>query len=44
MVDWNEVASILDRIAGTSDDTLLDHGQKASVTELACRIRAGHRH
>ena len=29
MVDWNEVASILDRIAGTSDDTLLDHGQKA---------------
>lgn len=43
MVDWNEVASILDRIAGTSDDTLLDHGQKASVTELACRIRAGQR-
>lgn len=43
MVDWNEVASILDRIAGTPDDTLLDHGQKASVTELACRIRAGQR-
>ena len=43
MVDWNEVASILDRIAGTSDDTVLDHGQKASVTELACRIRAGQR-
>lgn len=43
MMDWNKVASILDRIAGTSDDTLLDHGQKASVTELARRIRDGQR-
>ncbi|RWR32593.1 helicase [Sinirhodobacter populi] len=43
MVDWDKVASILDRIAGESADTLLDHGQKASVIELAFRIRAGRR-
>lgn len=43
MVSWNEVANILDRIVAASDDTLLDHGQKASVAELACRIRAGQR-
>ncbi|MBT9386905.1 helicase [Pseudooceanicola sp. CBS1P-1] len=47
-VDWIKVAKVLERQAGTSPkgrggEALLDEGQRASLTELARRIRAGRR-
>ncbi|MBY3231719.1 DEAD/DEAH box helicase [Rhizobium laguerreae] len=43
MVDWNRVADLLGHIAVESEETLLDQGQRASVMELARRIRTGQR-
>lgn len=43
MVNWNKVADNLNHIAGQGEEELLDQGQRASVAELAHRIRDGKR-
>lgn len=46
MMDWSKVAETLDsfaRDASDLQDGLLDMGQRATVAELARRIRAGQR-
>jgi superfamily II DNA or RNA helicase len=42
-MDWHKVAEGLEYFVRHSPDDLLDHGQRATVTELARRISSGQR-
>lgn len=42
-MDWVKAADFLDQLASNRTDDLLDAGQRASVAELARRIRSGQR-
>ncbi len=42
-MDWEKAADFLDQLASNRKDDLLDAGQRASVAEIARRIRSGQR-
>ena len=42
-VDWKDVAQRLENTASSSGDSLLDAGQKATLHQLALRLRSGQR-
>ncbi len=42
-MDWAKAADFLDQLSSQRTDDLLDAGQRASVAELASRIRSGQR-